>query len=46
MLTHANLLGEVNAVFGLIQIGPTDALLGILPMFHVWRRWPICCCRS
>ena len=35
MLTHANLLGEVNAVFGLIQIGPNDALLGILPMFHV-----------
>jgi long-chain acyl-CoA synthetase len=35
MLTHANLLGEVNAVFGLIHIGPGDALLGILPMFHV-----------
>lgn len=34
-LTHANLLGEVNAVFGLLQIGPTDAVLGILPMFHV-----------
>ena len=35
MLTHANLLGEVNAVFGLLQIGSTDAVLGILPMFHV-----------
>ena len=34
-LTHANLLGEVNAVFGLLQIGPQDAVLGILPMFHV-----------
>jgi long-chain acyl-CoA synthetase len=34
-LTHANLLGEVNAVFSLLQIGPTDAVLGILPMFHV-----------
>ncbi len=34
-LTHANLLGEVNAVFGLLQIGSTDAVLGILPMFHV-----------
>jgi len=34
-LTHANLLGEVNAVFGLLQIGPSDAVLGILPMFHV-----------
>ncbi len=35
MLTHANLVGEANAVFGLLQIGPEDALLGILPMFHV-----------
>src|SRR5215470_10627965 len=34
-LTHANLLGEVNAVFGLLNIGPQDAVLGILPMFHV-----------
>jgi long-chain acyl-CoA synthetase len=34
-LTHANLLGEVNAVFGLLHIGSTDAVLGILPMFHV-----------
>jgi len=34
-LTHANLLGEVNAVFGLLHIGPGDAVLGILPMFHV-----------
>jgi long-chain acyl-CoA synthetase len=35
MLTHANLLGEVEAVFGWAHIGPEDALLGILPMFHV-----------
>jgi long-chain acyl-CoA synthetase len=35
MLTHGNLMGEVNAVFGLLNIGPTDAVLGILPMFHV-----------
>lgn len=35
MLTHANLVGEANAVFGVVTIGPTDALLGILPMFHV-----------
>src|SRR6201987_4509908 len=34
-LTHANLLGEVNAVFGLLNIGSGDAVLGILPMFHV-----------
>jgi long-chain acyl-CoA synthetase len=35
MLTHGNLLGEANAVFGVISIGPDDAVLGILPMFHV-----------
>jgi long-chain acyl-CoA synthetase len=35
MLTHANLVGEANSVLGLIKIGPADALLGILPMFHV-----------
>ncbi len=35
MLTHANLVGEANAVFGIMKIGPSDALLGILPMFHV-----------
>jgi long-chain acyl-CoA synthetase len=34
-LTHANLLGEVNAVFQVLNIGSTDAVLGILPMFHV-----------
>src|ERR1700747_1452163 len=34
-LTHANLLGEVNAVFALLNIGSSDAVLGILPMFHV-----------
>ncbi len=35
MFTHANLVGEANAVFGVVKIGPEDALLGILPMFHV-----------
>jgi len=35
MLTHANLLGEVEAVFNWVDIGPRDALLGVLPMFHV-----------
>ena len=35
MLTHANLIGEANSVFGVVTIGPDDALLGILPMFHV-----------
>jgi long-chain acyl-CoA synthetase len=35
MLTHANLVAEANAVFSVFIIGPDDALLGILPMFHV-----------
>jgi long-chain acyl-CoA synthetase len=35
MLTHANLVGEANSVFAVLTIGPEDALLGILPMFHV-----------
>ena len=35
MLTHANFLGEVEAVFNWIDLGPADALLGVLPMFHV-----------
>jgi long-chain acyl-CoA synthetase len=35
MLTQANLLGEVEAVFNWVDIGPGDALLGVLPMFHV-----------
>jgi len=35
MLTHTNFLGEVEAVFNWVDLGPTDALLGVLPMFHV-----------
>jgi long-chain acyl-CoA synthetase len=35
MLTHANFLGEVEAVFNWVSLGPTDALLGVLPLFHV-----------
>ena len=35
MLTHGNLVGEANAVFKVIHIDSNDALLGILPMFHV-----------
>ena len=35
MLTHANLVGEANSVLAIIKVGPEDALLGILPMFHV-----------
>jgi long-chain acyl-CoA synthetase len=35
MLTHANLMGEVRAVSSWAQLGPEDALLGVLPLFHV-----------
>ena len=34
MLTHGNMLGEVEAVFGWADIGPSDSILGILPLFH------------
>jgi FlaA1/EpsC-like NDP-sugar epimerase len=30
-----NLVAEANAVFEVVTLGPEDALLGILPMFHV-----------
>jgi long-chain acyl-CoA synthetase len=35
MLTQANFQGEVEAVFTWVTLGPTDAFLGVLPMFHV-----------
>ena len=35
MLTHANLMGEVDAVSGWANLGPDDAVLGVLPLFHV-----------
>jgi long-chain acyl-CoA synthetase len=35
MLTHGNFLGEVDAVKHWVNLGPSDALLGVLPMFHV-----------
>lgn len=35
MLTHANMLGEVDAVLAWVKLGPEDALLGVLPLFHV-----------
>ncbi|HET7210028.1 MAG TPA: AMP-binding protein [Terriglobales bacterium] len=34
MLTHANLMGEAEAVFGWAHLGPGDVLLGVLPLFH------------
>jgi len=35
MLTHGNLLGEAEAVFAWAHLGPDDAVLGVLPLFHV-----------
>jgi long-chain acyl-CoA synthetase len=35
MLNHANLLGEVESVFRWAQISSADAVLGVLPLFHV-----------
>jgi long-chain acyl-CoA synthetase len=35
MLTHANLLAEAEAVFAWAHLGPQDAILGVLPLFHV-----------
>ena len=35
MLTHSNFIGEVAAVFDWVELGPADALLGVLPLFHV-----------
>jgi long-chain acyl-CoA synthetase len=35
MLTHANLLGEAEAVYAWADLGPKDAILGVLPLFHV-----------
>src|SRR5205823_10650016 len=34
MLTQENLVGEIEAVFGFLQIGPGDGILGVLPLFH------------
>lgn len=35
MLTHGNLLAEADAVFAWAHLGPDDAILGVLPLFHV-----------
>ena len=35
MLTHDNLLTEVEGVRSWARLGPDDAILGVLPLFHV-----------
>ena len=34
MLTHANLVAEMNAALAVIDVDRTDSLLGVLPLFH------------
>ncbi|MHB0960901.1 MAG: MFS transporter [Pirellulaceae bacterium] len=34
MLSHGNVASNVEAVFDVVRIQPTDVLLGILPFFH------------
>ncbi len=34
MLSHGNLLAEVDAVVHTLEVGPGDAILGVLPLFH------------
>ncbi len=34
MLSHGNLEAEAEGVFQVIDVGPKDAILGILPLFH------------
>jgi long-chain acyl-CoA synthetase len=34
MLSHGNLDAEAKSVFSVIDVGPKDAILGILPLFH------------
>ena len=34
MLSHGNLDAEADGVFQVVDVGPTDAILGILPLFH------------
>ncbi len=34
MLTHKNLNAEANGVFQVLKVGPEDAVLGVLPLFH------------
>jgi long-chain acyl-CoA synthetase len=34
MLSHSNLVGEIEGALGIFKIGPGDAILGVLPLFH------------
>src|SRR5512146_292392 len=34
MLTQSNLVGEIEGALGIFKVGPGDAILGVLPLFH------------
>jgi long-chain acyl-CoA synthetase len=34
VLTHANLDAERDSALAIVRVGPTDAILGVLPLFH------------
>jgi long-chain acyl-CoA synthetase len=34
MLSQDNLMGEIESVFRYLDVRPTDAILGVLPLFH------------
>ncbi|MFI5362912.1 MAG: acyl-[ACP]--phospholipid O-acyltransferase [Elusimicrobiota bacterium] len=36
MLTHANVLSNIEAIAQVIPLGPSDRMLGVLPFFHVF----------
>lgn len=36
MLTHANVLSNIEALSQVIPLGPSDRILGVLPFFHVF----------
>ncbi|NOX67269.1 MAG: long-chain fatty acid--CoA ligase [Chlorobi bacterium] len=38
MLTHKNIMSNVNAVHEIIEIGPSDLFLSFLPLCHVFER--------
>lgn len=34
VLSHANLIAERDAAFAVVDVGPDDSVLGVLPLFH------------
>ena len=36
MLTHANVISNIQALAQVVPLGPSDTILGVLPFFHVF----------